>query len=98
MSSDIQMQIQMSELMLEKVVLDTKIQRAVLASQRLMYHDDELAEMIDDILSKRKTLLIRPLGGEKSVRPLLELSTKGTVVRIPGWFEKTMFKLFSGRS
>jgi hypothetical protein len=98
MSSDIQMQIQMSELMLEKVVLDTKIQRAVLASQRLTYHDDELADMIDDILSSRKTSRREPLANGKSARSSLVSSPKITVLRIPGWFERTLFKLFSGRS
>jgi hypothetical protein len=87
-----------SELMLEKVVLDTKIQRAVLASQRLTHHEEDLSEMIDDLLSKRKLPLHNPLIGEKSVRPSLGLSPKVTVVRIPKWFEKTLFKLFSGRS
>jgi hypothetical protein len=98
MNPDIQMQMRVSELMLEKVVLDTKIQRAVLASQRLTHHDEDLSEMIDDLLSKRQLSQNSRLVGEKSVRPPLGSSPKVAVVRIPGWFEKTMFKLFSGRS
>jgi hypothetical protein len=98
MSPDIQIQIQMSELMLEKVVLDTKIQRAVLASQRLTYHDDELADMIDDLLSNRKTTRRETLADRKLARSSFDSPPKIKVMRIPGWFERTLFKLFSGRS
>jgi hypothetical protein len=98
MNPDIQMQMRVSELMLEKVVLDTKIQRAVLASQRLTHHEEDLSEMIDDLLSDRKTTRRETLADRKLARSSFDSPTKIKAMRIPGWFERTLFKLFSGRS
>jgi hypothetical protein len=97
MFEDFQTQKRASEVQLEKVVLDTRIQRAVIASQRLERYDSELSEMQEDIAAYRRSqgrepIFFNPSGRLPKVHPSKKLN-----ISVPEQLAKKLYAWFSGR-
>jgi hypothetical protein len=97
MNQEFRTQMYMSQLLLEKVVLDTRIQRAVLASQRLGNYDSELSEMQNEILAYRKVHGREPVFLDKSGLLPKAQSSKKIGISIPEKLARKLYAWFSGR-